>query len=416
MRRTLFLPIAAVASCLAGAPSFAPGQAPAQPAPAEAPAEPLPLMRLAERLAGDVARAAHALPVEVAPIEDRTTTGGSWAADLHALLAGRLQGRLARPSETPRARVAAILSQAGPRLIVAARVEEVPGGRLLDLVSASEEIDPALLALTPSARVADARPVEVLSSSRTVPLDERVLDLAWSDAEHLLLLSPEALALYRWVGTSFTLESRRLLGGPAAAVRAPGGLLSLSRRERAVWALTSVAPQATLFGIDGARLVERGRADAVPWARVPRGLRFRFGTNLLEADLPGLGEGAWLAFEPSWPDGAVTRDAELVIAGPEGPRATGVRAGPALAPLWATLVAAASADLPAARDAIVLLRRENASVSEAGRLSVDGAVRALASLARDGGVRLVAGVEEPGGAFHLEIFDLRRPDDGAEVP
>ena len=378
--------------------------------------EPSPLQRLAERLADDIARVAGARPVELTPIEDRTSAGGTWAGDLHTLLTGRLHERLARPGEAHRARVTAILSQAGPRLIVAARVEEAPAGRLLDLVSASEEIDPSLLALAPTTRAPQARPVEVASSSRTVPLDERILDLAWADDERLLLLGPEALLLYRWVGTSFTLQSRQALPGPYALVRAPGGLLLPARRERAVWALTSVAGQAALFALDGMRLVERGRADALPWLNTPRGLRFRAGTNLIEAALPGLGTGPLLAFEPTWADAAISAEAELLVAGGDEPQATGVRVGPALAPLWAPLVAAASADPPGARDAILLLRREGASVREVGKLSVDGAVRALGSMVQRDGARLVAAVEEPGGAFHLEVFDLRRPEAGAEVP
>lgn len=393
------------------APVAAPTSTPEPPAP-----EPSPLQRLAERLAGDVARAARDLPVELAPIEDRTSAGGLWASDLRALLAGRLHDRLARPGETPRARVVAILSQAGPRLIVAARVEELPAGALLDLVSASAEIDPSLLALAPATRVAEARPVEVASSTRTVPLDERILDLAWVDGERLLLLSPGALALYRWVGTSFTLQSRQPLPAPYAPVRAPGGLLLPVPRERAVWALTSVAGQAALFAVDGTQLVERGRADALPWPNTPRGLRFRAGTNLIEATLPGLGGEALLAFEPAWPDAAVSAGAELLMAGDDEPRAAGLRVGPALAPLWAPLVAAASPDPPGVRDEVLLLRREGTSVREVGRLTVDGAVRALGSLPERDGARLVAGVEEPGGAFHLEVFDLRRPEAGAELP
>jgi hypothetical protein len=359
---------------------------------------------------------AGALPIEVAPIEDRTSNGGTWASDLHALLAARFEGRLARPGEAPRARVVAILSQAGPRLIAAARVEEAPAGRLLDLVSASEEIDPSLLALAPSARVPQAHAVEVVSSSRTVPLDERILDLAWSDDERLLLLGPEALLLYRFVGASLMLQSRQPLPGPYLPVRAPDGLLLPAPRQRAVWALSSAAAQAALYALDDTRLSERGRADVLPWPDVPRGLRFRAGTNLIEAELPGLGAGPLLAFEPTWADGAVSAEAELLLAGGDEPQSTGVRVGPALAPLWAPLVAAASADPPGARDAVLLLRRDGANVREVGRLSVDGAVRALGARVERDGARLVAGVEEPGGAFHLEVFELRRPEAGAEVP
>ncbi len=400
---------------------------------AQAPAAELasPLPQLAQRLADEIGRLAGSGPIELAPIEDRTSAAsGAWAAELHALVAQRLAERLARSPAEARTRVVAILSQAGPRLIVSARVEEAPSGRLIDLLSATAEIDPALLALAPASRSALTPSVEVVLSSRTVPLDERVLDLAWVDGERLLLLSPEALALYRWVGTSLTLESRKLLPAGGPTVRTPGGLLLTSRRDASVWALTSSAGQAQLFAVNGARLLERSQADAVPR------IRFRSGTNLLELegaaspppDPPrssagvnpaaprNLGVGPWLAFEPSWPDGAVSADAELLLAGPDSVRRTGLLVGAALAPLWDGLVAAASADPPAAQDAILLLRIDATGAGEVGRLPVDGAVRALGALPAADGARLVAGVEEPSGAFHLEVFELRRPEAGAELP
>ncbi len=376
-----------------------------------------PLQRLAQRLADDAVRLARPGPIEVAPIEDRTQSATTtWALDLRALVIRRLAERAARPGEAGGTRVSAILSQTGARLIVSARVEEAPEGRLIDLLSASAELDETWLAVAPAATPDTTQPVEVVSSSRTVPLDEDVLDLAWVDDERLLLLAPESLALYRWVGTSFTLEARRALpeGGPP--VRTPGGLLRTTGDGTGVWALTSRAGRAQLFALDGRRLTPREQADALPLARVPTGLRYRFGTNLLEASFPGLGSGPWLAFEPTWPEAAVSADAELLLAGTEGARRTGLRVGAALAPLWDELTAAASAEPPARRDAILLLRVDAAGAREVSRLAVDGAVRALAA-ARSGDVaRLVAGVQEPDGATHLEVFELRRSDLGTELP
>jgi hypothetical protein len=383
------------------------GQARAQAVP-EA-----PLARLAALLADELTRVAPDAAFELPPLEDRTTSAaGTVAADLRELVARRLDEH-ARPSDR-RVRVAAILSQAGPRLIVSARVEELPAGRLLDVVSVSIEADPARLNLAASPAVAPSREVEVVSSLRSAPLDDAVLDLAWVGDERLLLLSPGALALYRATAGAFTLESRQELPGPALPVRAPGGLLW--PRERSVWALSTRAARAALFEHDGSRLREVSQADSLPLPDVPHGLRARAGTNQFDADLPGVGPGPWLAVEPAWPEGAVSAEAELLLAGENGPRRTGLRVGPALAPLWPGLMAAVSADAPGAHDAVLLLRLEGGGAREAGRLAVEGAARALAALTVEGGARLIAAVEEPGGGYHLELFELRRPDAGAELP
>lgn len=387
------------------------------PAPARAQAvSGSPLVRLADALAEDLERVAPESAFEIAPIEDRAGASGAWGEDLRALLVDRLRARLATPGRGARARVSAILSQAGPRLIVSARVEALPDGRLIDVVSASTEADPALLELAASPPPAVSRAVEVTATARTPPLDESVLDLAWIDSERLLLLSPQALALYRVADGTLTLESRQVLPAADPPVRTPGGLLWPLRREGAAWALVSGVPQAVLFALDGRRLSERSRADAVPLPRLPAGVRMRPGTNLIDADLPGLGPGPWLAVEPGWPDGAVSAAAELVLADAGGPRPSGVRAGTALAPLWEGVVVATSADPPSARDALLLLRIEGGQAREAGRLSVDGAARALAAWPVADGARLVAALAEPGGTFHLELFELRRPEAGAELP
>ena len=373
------------------------------PLPAAAPAS-SPLPRLAQRLAELLLRAAGERPLELAEIENGTRQPSA-ALDLRALLQGRLDGRARLAGDGPRLRVLAVLSQSEARLVVSARLVEEPGGRLVDIVSASVESDAALLSL-PTTAGRQRAAVEVVARARSTPLDGRVLDLAFVGEERLLVLFPDALGLYRWDGMSLSTEARLALGEPQASVRHPGGLL-LAGRE-GTWALTSTSPEAVLAEAEGGRLVARARAQAAPWKGAPAGLRFRAGSDWLEGSLPGLGEGPFLSLEA--PDLAVTPAGELLEAAADGPRRLGPRVGPALARLWNGWVAAASAAPPGERDQVLLIERGTDGPTDAQPLQVEfeGAVRALASGPRGDSRRLAVAVEPVAGGAYLELLELRR--------
>jgi hypothetical protein len=363
------------------------------------------LVRLAEDFAAEIVRAARGRPVEIAVPEDRTGRGSSLALDLQALVLDRLRGRATVTESGPRLRVRSVLSETATGLVVSARVVEEPGDRLVDLLSASVPADSSLLALTPLRSPPAPATIDVVSMARTPPLEGPVLDLAFFGDDHLVLLGPDAVALYRWNGSSLALESRRPLSGLLQTVRRPGGLLRVAERDAAFWALVSRSPRAMLFAIDGGRLVERQEAGALPWPGCPAGIRYRPGTNLLEASIGGLGSGPFLALDDGAPEVVVTADGVLRVA-PEG---SGLAAGAALAGLWPGVVAAASAQPPGADDAILVIstsERDGPRLLES--LRVEGAVRALAGRERGRTARLVAAVEEPDSAARLLVMDLAR--------
>jgi hypothetical protein len=366
-----------------------------------------PLSRLAASFADAIAEAAGDRPVELEIPEDRTGHDAALALDLRALTAERLAGRVALRTSGPRLRVSAALAQSGRRLVVSARVVEEPGGALVDVLSASVEWDDAHLGLSSEAPPAASRDVEVVSTTRTPPLEGMVLDMAFVEAERLAVLGSDGVSLFRIEASGLNRESRQPLPGPLATVRAPGGMLRASR-DRDLWAASSRSPRAVLFSAQGGRLTPRAEADALPWPGSSVGLHYRPGTNLIDADIPGLGPGPLLAALPVDPPLAVAADGELRVGTPRGPRPAGLRAGPALAALWPGLVAAASPDPPGGEDGVLLLACEGEQVRIAERIRVDGAVRALAARAEGESARLVAAVEAEGGVVHLVVMDLRR--------
>ena len=366
-----------------------------------------PLVRLAEALATEIVRAARGRPVEVAVPEDRTGRGASLALDLRALVLDRLRGRATVAESGPRLRIQSVLSETAAGLVVSARVVEEPGERLVDLLSAAVPADSSLLALSPVRSPPAPTTIDVVSMARTPPLEGTVLDLAFFGDERLILLGADAVALYRWNGASLILESRQPLSGPLETVRRPGGLLRVAERDAAFWAITSRAPRAMLFAVDEGRLVLRQEAEALPWPACPRGVRYRPGTNLLEAAIAGLGTGPFLALDDGAPRVSVSADGILRGAA-DG---AGLGAGTALTGLWPGMVAASSAQPPGDDDAILI-------VSTAGgegprlvdSLRVEGAVRALAGRELGRTARLVAAVEERDRAARLLVLDLARAE------
>jgi hypothetical protein len=360
------------------------------------------LGRLADAVAAEVLRAAGGRAVELGPFEDRTGSGAT-AADLQSLVAARLEGHLAVPGTAAGARltVTSVVVQSGPRLVWSARLLD-ESGALVDVLSVSTTWDPDVLPLVPAANGGSVEGVDVLEHATTPPLEGRIVALAFSGDERLLVLFEDALALYHRDGLALRLEARRDLPGPLAPVRFPGGLLLTAEKEGACWAITSRAPRAVLFTIEGSRLTPMHQADALPWPRLPAGVRFRAGTNLLEVST-GDADAPVVALEPDegW---SVRPEGSIVRAG--GAEAPGPRAGPALARLWPGMLAAASPDPPGEHDRILLLREREADGDLAGTVPVDGAVRALAARRQGHGALLAAALESAAGGFRIGLFTL----------
>ena len=352
-----------------------------------------PVSRLAEQVADEVVRAAAGRPVELPAPEDRTIHSGTLALDFHALLLARLEGRVALAAEGPRIRFPAVLSASPGRLVLSARVIEEPQGRLLDLLSSSVAADDRALALTPLVARAASAALEVRATSRTPALDAAVLDLVFVGEDRLVVLSPDDVVLYRIDGAALVVESRRPLAGPLATVRAPAGMIAVSLREASLWLLTNRSARAALYGIEGHRLVERAEAAALPWPGSTAGLRYRSGTNLLEGELPRLGSGPFLALERGAGAWAVSPEGRLLDGSAGAPDETGLRAGPALALVTPTLLAACGADPPGEKDVVQFVARHHGEPKLVASLSVDGAIRALTSHRRGRGVRMATAVE-----------------------
>ena len=263
----------------------------------------------------------------------------------------------------------------------------------------------ALLLLLQNMPAASPMPVpRVVETSRrtTGALAERVLDIAFAEDSTLLVLAPEALASYRIDGDTLKLVERVLLPGPLRPVRVPGGMLLQSEGGASCWALTSSAPRAVLFEVAHRRLEVHGEAEALPWPGLVDGVRFRAGTNLLDAALPGV-DGPLLRLLAGDETFAVGTHGELWRAGHS---LSAPRVGPALTPLWPGVLAAASPAAPGPTDEVLVLAADGPQPEIVSRLTVPGAVRALASRP-DGRSRvLAAAIEAPVGVFRVVLIDL----------
>jgi hypothetical protein len=355
--------------------------------------------RLAQAFCEQVAAVAAGRPVELAPVEDRSGRGASFALDLSALVGARLGGRVALAQQGARLRIAPVLTEGAGRLVLSARVVEEPEGRLIDILSASVETAGEALPLIP-ARAPAASEVDVASLSWTPPLDGPVLELAWLRDDELAVLAPAALTLYRLAGSTLSPAARQAVAASLPA-RAPAGTL-LPTGDDSLWLLSNRGPGAVLFMREGGRLVRRSEAEALPWPGSRTGLRYRPGTNLLEGDIPGLGDGPFLKVLAGGAAG-VRPDGRLLL--PRGLDA-GHPVGPSLAPLWPPLLAAASADPPGPTDRLLLVDSDNGRTAEG--LRVDGAIRAVATRVTGQAARVALGVAEPGGASRVVLVDLRR--------
>jgi hypothetical protein len=359
--------------------------------------------RLAEEMAAAVLRVARGRPVDVAPSPAEAPPGV--AADWRMLLLARLEGHVPLLGEGPRLRVEWTLVEAPGRLVASARLLEEPGARLLDIVSVSVPRDESVLPLSPLPSASVHTSLDVVSTSRSAPLEGRVLALAWISDQRVLAVFAEEAALYRLEASSWILEARRPLPRPFSAVRSAGAL-AIAEGGTA-WALSSASASAALLGMEEGRLKLRSRADALPWPGNPAGVRFRPGTNLIEGQGAALGPGPFLALEPSGA-AAVDQDGELRLPAPEGGTRAGLRVGSAVASLWTGMLAVSSAAPPADDDTLgfVLAAEQGASMVE--RVAVEGTIRALASRPSADGARLLASLEEAGGRTRLLLLELRR--------
>jgi hypothetical protein len=374
---------------------------------ATGPASGPPLVRLADEVAREVARVSGGRPVEVPPIEDRTGSP-ALALDLHALVTARLGGRVTVAGTGPRRQVRMVLGEAPGRLLVAGRVTEEPGGALVDLVAASVDADPAGLALLQAPAGARAGPVEVRAVARSALVRAAVVDLAFLGDERLVVLEPAAVSVWRRDGLALRQESRTDLAVAAPVTRFPGGALGVGTDDTAFWAITSLTGSAVLLNVEAGRLRIGGTAEALPSRATGSGLRFRPGTNLLDARLGSSTDGPFLAVEPAGETWVVAADGRLGRVGAPAVTWSDTRVGPALAGLWNGLLAAASAEPPARTDRILVVDVRSGAPSVAGALDVDGGVRALAAHAQGGGALLAAAVEDPDGGTRLVLHDLAR--------
>jgi hypothetical protein len=236
-------------------------------------------------------------------------------------------------------------------------------------------------------------------------LDVTPLDVAFLDADRLFLLSEETLSLYRMDSARLTLLSRLALPGVPLRARAAGGMLRVVAQDGACWALSNRRAGATLFSLDGDRLVAVAGADAIPPTAFgpgeasPEGIRFVAGTNLL-----AVGDAALLRFAG---DGdAIERDGTLRLRGE--PDALGRRAGDALAVLDERHLAVSAGRPPDGSDEVRILDR---GVAEpVVTWSTKGRVRAIARRPTIGApMELAVAVEAERGPI-LEILGLRWGD------
>jgi hypothetical protein len=362
-------------------------------------------VRLAESLAEEIKRAVTGHDLELVLPEDRATRDGLRAADLRDLLLARLEGSVTFATEGPRLTVTPVLTEDPRRLLASARVVLQPQGRLVDLLSVSVEKEPSSMLPFPIRPPPTRGIVEIVSATRTPPLEKPVLDLALVDDRRLLLLHPDSATLALGSDASLAVRSELSLPAPLIPVRAAAGLIVSEPEAGAFWLLTNRTSAALLLTVQGDRLVERTRAGAIPWPDSPRGLRYRTGTNLLEG-LPGaLGSGPHLAAAAVAGNGTVGVSSTGALLRADGD--SGLRVGPSLTSLWPGLLAASSPEPPGARDSVLIVSLEGDVPRVVDSFGVDGAIRALGARALGDRLRLVAGVER-GASHHLLFLELAR--------
>ncbi len=363
-----------------------------------------PLAALADRAAGELVRIAAGRPIQVDVPDERTGMAGA-ALDLQSLIEARLRGQAVVARSGPRVRLSAALGRSATRVRLVGRVTAEPGKALVDVLAVSVEVDPDLLELAALPRPPRGT-VAVVSSNVSAPVGSRVLDLAFVDDDHLIVLLEDGVALYlRDRDAVIRLDHRPL--DVSSVVRAPAGVIVVADGEAAFWVSTNLAEGAVLFTMDGGRLQKTQRAAALPWPGAPQGARFRPGTNRIDVAVPGLGGGPHLragAGETAW---AIAPDGRL---GVERAGWTVTRVGSAAAVLWKDVWIASSAEPPGATDALsVLSVRDGSAPTVVATFPVQGSVTGIGARAR-GDRAFVAAAAAFGGAHRLILMEVARDE------
>lgn len=240
------------------------------------------------------------------------------------------------------------------------------------------------------------------------PVGERPLAIAFVDDGRLLAVTAGEVELFRVRDADAVLLSHVPLPGPRHRVRAPAALVAPDASGAVAWVLSNEDEKARLVSIDGDRLAFPAEAEALPWPGSASGLRYRDGTDWIEGDLEGVGAGPFLAVARE--DGVVAVSTGGVLLGgkadaarDEGP----LIVGPMLAPLWPGVIATSTSQPPAATDSILILDRARTVFEDAGRIPVDGAIRALAGRVSKDGASLVAAIES-GSGYEVLRLQLER--------
>jgi hypothetical protein len=355
-----------------------------------------------------VAAIAAGRPVEVDLPEDRSGVAGA-AQDLRGLIEARLTARTGIAADAPPLRFSSVLGRSATRLRLVGRVTEAASGTLVDLVTVSVDVDPAVVALMGHGRTATLTSgVSLTARGATTPLTARVLDLAFVGAERLLVLTERAVILYRLEPAAFVRLDERPLRAESV-VRAPAGILLAAPAEKAAWAATNLAPGAVRFSIEGDRLSQGESAAALPWPEGTRAAAFREGTNLVEADVRDLGAGPHLRIGAAPSPWAIAPDGRLGLAGIGW---TQTRVGSAAVQVWAGAFLASSSEAPGTSDFVSFVRVSGEDrEAPAASVPVAGIIRAMAARAADSGnatAVVAVTVEGTDRLMTVEVKDARR--------
>jgi hypothetical protein len=264
-----------------------------------------------------------------------------------------------------------------------------------------------LAALVSLAVLAASRPPAAPPRAVTLgALPREVLAVAFVGPTRALLLEEDRASLWRLSAEAMVKEAEHLFPAPAERVRHAGGLLIGVADGLDFWALRSGWTEALLLTCseDGAppALTPGEKAAALPWPGASNGLRFRAGTNILEGEVRGLGEGPFLAVTP---DGAWAVDTEGRLEIPGMPPTAPACVGSVMARPWPEVALTASASEP---DALLSVLPDEGGPRLTRLVEIAGRIRALAALATGDAASVLLAVDRPGGHSLLRVELPRR--------
>ena len=230
----------------------------------------------------------------------------------------------------------------------------------------------ALLVALAAACVPRADADDLLRGRISVEAGARVLDLAFTRRDRLVVLMDGAIALFRVGDGKLERIDERPLATPGT-VRLAAGILAAEAGGDTVWVATNRSEGAILYSIESDRLWEVERAAALPWPGVGSGLTYRPGTNLLAGEMAAVGPGPFIRVGDGW---AIDNDGVLRVPGVTSRE----RVGSAAVRLGARRVLVSGPQAPAERDRLQLLRvREDGPAERTEAAEVWGAATALAA-------------------------------------